>query len=59
MFIYRQDRYESDVEKRNNEAEILIEKHRNGPLGSVKLYFNPEKVSFTTIETGDFGPLQI
>lgn len=54
MFIYREDKYKPDTDRKNI-AEILVEKHRNGPTGKVELYFNPEKVSFTTIEKGDFG----
>lgn len=54
MFIYREDKYKPDTDRKNI-AEILVEKHRNGPTGKVDLYFNPEKVSFTTIEKGDFG----
>lgn len=56
MFIYREDRYKENSE-RENIAEILIEKHRNGPLGKVELYFNPQKVSFSSIERGDFGQI--
>ncbi len=38
LFIYRPDQYEKDTEK-NNTAEIMIAKHRNGPTGSVELIF--------------------
>ena len=48
-FIYREDKYRENSE-RQNVAEILIEKHRNGPTGKIELYFNPEKVSFTDLE---------
>ena len=56
MFIYREDRYNENSDRKNI-AEILIEKHRNGPLGKVELYFNPQKVSFSSIEKGDFGAI--
>lgn len=52
MFIYRPDR-----DKQNpaideiNSAQIIVEKHRNGPLGLVELKFDPEKVSFKEIDT--------
>lgn len=49
MFIYREDKAKRDTEQRNI-AEILVEKHRNGPTGKVELYFNPQKTSFTTLE---------
>lgn len=49
MFIYREDKVKRDS-ARTNIAEILVEKHRNGPTGIVELYFNPEKVSFSTLD---------
>lgn len=56
MFIYREDRYNENTGKQNM-AEILVEKHRNGPIGKVQLYFDPQKVSFYNIEKGDFGKI--
>ncbi|MBI4692226.1 MAG: replicative DNA helicase [Candidatus Terrybacteria bacterium] len=56
MFIYREDRYKENTDNQNI-ADILIEKHRNGPLGRIKLYFNPKKVSFSSIEKGDFSSI--
>ncbi|MFH1956077.1 MAG: replicative DNA helicase [Patescibacteria group bacterium] len=60
-FIYREDRYKNSDDQDFNlalsEAEILVEKHRNGPVGKVKLHFHPQKVTFTSIEKGDFGKL--
>ena len=51
LFIYRKDRERSDVPpEEQNIAEIIISKHRNGPLGTVKLKFDPEKVSFYDLE---------
>jgi replicative DNA helicase len=49
MFIHREDKYKDESEK-NNIAEILIEKHRNGPTGSVSLYFDQTKSSFLDID---------
>jgi len=53
MFIHR-ERNEEDTGK-NNIAEILIEKHRNGPVGRVELYFNDKKSTFQSMEKSDFG----
>lgn len=55
-FIYREGRYKEDTD-RENIAEILIEKHRNGPTGKIELFFNQQKVSFSSIEKGDFGSI--
>jgi len=55
MFIYREDRYKEDSDKKNI-TEIHIAKHRNGPLGKVELYFNAEKVCFTNLASpGRYG----
>jgi replicative DNA helicase len=51
MFIYREDRYKKDSAKQSI-ADILIEKHRNGPTGRLELYFNERKTSFMNIEKG-------
>lgn len=52
LFIYRKDRERSDVAPEDqNRVEIIIAKHRNGPLGSVELHFDPEKVSFRNVDT--------
>lgn len=48
MMIYRPDRVKEGAEK--NIAELIIAKHRNGPIGKVDLYFNESSVSFTDIE---------
>lgn len=51
LFIYRKDRDRIEVEpEEQNTAEIIIAKHRNGPLGSVQLKFDQDKVSFRTID---------
>ena len=48
MFIHREDKNKDESEK-TNIAEILIEKHRNGPTGKIDLYFNEKKTSFEDI----------
>ena len=49
MFIYREDRYKEDSE-RKNQADITVAKHRNGPLGKIQLYFNQNIASFSDLE---------
>ncbi|TSC93608.1 MAG: Replicative DNA helicase [Candidatus Berkelbacteria bacterium Licking1014_85] len=49
MFIYREDYYEPDTERKNI-ADILIKKHRNGPIGQVELFFIPEQMKFVDLE---------
>ncbi|MEI6040081.1 MAG: replicative DNA helicase [Candidatus Berkelbacteria bacterium] len=50
MFIYRDDYYEKDTELKNI-AEVLIRKHRNGPVGDLQLFWKPEYMKFGNIET--------
>jgi len=51
LFIYRKDRERADVPQEDqNRVEVIIAKHRNGPLGSVELYFDAEKVSFRNVD---------
>lgn len=49
MFIYREDKDKQNTNRRNI-ADILIEKHRNGPTGKVELYFHEDTASFRSIE---------
>ena len=48
LLIFREDLAHKNSEKKNI-AEIIIAKHRNGPTGSVELYFNQDKVSFQNL----------
>lgn len=45
LFIYRPEKKEGDSAE-NNIAEIHIAKHRNGPLGRTKLFFDERRTSF-------------
>ena len=49
LFIYREDKTKRDS-PRPNIADIIIAKHRNGPIGKVELYFNDSQVSFKNLE---------
>lgn len=53
MFIHRD--MNEDGGGRKQTAEILIEKHRNGPTGKVDLFFDGDKTSFLPIDKSDFG----
>jgi len=50
MFIYRPDQYETDTLKQNI-AEIMVAKHRNGPVGSVELVFRKTLAKFENAAT--------
>ena len=58
-FIYREDVYttESEWERKNpndqypaNIAEIIVAKHRNGPTGTIPLYFRNDVVTFESLD---------
>ncbi len=51
MFIYREEYYNRDTQ-RQNVADIMIAKHRNGPTGQIELYFHPEKLLFRSLDKG-------
>jgi replicative DNA helicase len=53
MFIHREA--EQDGGGRKEECEILIEKHRNGPTGVAKLFFDSKKTTFLSMDKADFG----
>ena len=49
MFIYRDDYYNKDSEKKGI-SEIIIGKQRNGPIGTVELVWLPEYTKFANKE---------
>ena len=49
MFIYRDDYYNHDTE-RKNVAEIIIAKQRNGPIGTVELAWLPNYTQFANLQ---------
>ena len=60
MFIYRKSadknyRPEDLSPEERNVAEIHIAKHRNGPTGVVKLFFDAERASFKNMQKAPMG----
>ena len=50
-FIYRQEFYDGPTDPKTNEsleglAELIVGKQRNGPTGTVKLFFKKEYTRF-------------
>lgn len=48
LFIYREEKYKPDT-PRKNIADIIIAKHRNGPVGKVELFFDEQRVTFRNL----------
>jgi len=49
IFIYRDEMYNENTERKNI-ADIIVAKHRNGPTGTVSLYFKKELAQFREAE---------
>jgi replicative DNA helicase len=49
MFIYRDEMYKKDTD-RPHIADIMIQKHRNGPTGNIALFFDETTASFKNLE---------
>lgn len=53
-FLYREDYYNPDTD-RKNVMDVLIKKHRNGPIGNVELYFDRDKQRIKSLDTKHSG----
>jgi replicative DNA helicase len=49
MFIYREEKYDETTDKKGI-AEIVVSKHRNGPVGSINLRFFEQTARFADLE---------
>ncbi|GAB4524162.1 MAG: replicative DNA helicase [Anaerolineales bacterium] len=58
MFIYRPDYYDKETVKQNV-AEIIVAKHRNGPVGSVELVFRHKLAKFENAATREVDLSQL
>ncbi len=51
-FIYRPWYYDKQADE--NITEVMIKKHRNGPIGDIELYFHPEQRRFADAPRGSY-----
>lgn len=51
LFIYREDRSRPESQRKGI-ADIIIAKHRNGPVGRVELFFDERIATFRNLEKG-------
>ena len=58
MFIYRDDYYHKDTEKKDI-AEIIIAKQRNGPIGTLFTRIAIEKFHRETVSGGESGTVSL
>lgn len=54
-FLYREDYYDKETENQHV-TEVIVAKHRNGPVGVVRLYFKNEFTLFLNLEQHDDEP---
>ena len=57
LFIYRDEVYNKDDNDNKGIAEIIIGKQRNGPIGTIKLSFQPELTRFRSHIESDRIPV--
>jgi len=50
MFIYREEVYDQNSERKGI-ADIIVSKHRNGPIGKVDLHFHSKYAKFENLDT--------
>ncbi len=53
-FLYREDYYNPETDKKNV-TEVIISKHRNGPVDTVPLYFHKQFTKFSDLSTQTQG----
>ena len=46
--LYREEYYKDNISEEQI-TEIIVAKHRNGPIGTVKLLFKPSVTSFVNL----------
>jgi replicative DNA helicase len=52
LFLHRENRDKLDTPpEQQNMIEVMIAKHRNGPLGTINLMFDHERVTFREVDT--------
>lgn len=49
MFIHREELYKPDTDRKNI-ADIILAKHRNGPIGQIPIRFFPSQTRFADLE---------
>lgn len=48
LFIYREERENPDTDRKHI-ADVIVAKHRNGPVGQVELYFRENSIRFENL----------
>ena len=59
MMIYRDEYYEKESSEYKGQAEIIIAKHRNGPVGTVRLAFQSNIGQFRDLAPSSMDNMQM
>jgi len=51
-------KWQQDMERAHNLTEVIVAKHRNGPIGNVKLRFDPSFTTFRDFIADDHTPVR-
>lgn len=54
-FLYREDYYNPETDRKNI-LDVLIKKHRHGPVGGIELYFDRDRQLISSLDTRHSGP---
>jgi len=57
MFVHREELYDPKTEKKNI-ADIIVAKHRNGPIGTIPLRFFAAQTRFADLASKSFDDLE-
>jgi replicative DNA helicase len=55
MFIHRKTNAAVEMEGAQNQGELIVAKHRNGPTGAIPIFFKPECTLYREMERGGMG----
>jgi replicative DNA helicase len=56
-FLYREEYYNPETERKNI-TDVLVKKHRNGPVGNIEVYFDREKQRFRDLDKRHDQPFE-
>lgn len=56
-FLYREEYYNPETDKKNI-TELLVKKHRNGPVANIELYFDRQKQRFRNLDKKHDQPFE-
>lgn len=55
-FLYREDYYKQEDEEPSHITELIVAKHRNGPVGMVPLFFDNKITRFRSLDKNSLPP---